>query len=236
MKKSVGFDQKIQKHQLDFIAYEILRITTRDALYQQVDEQLKADIGGAKSRLNARTILFKIWFLVPDEHIELRDRALNMFPLATPEEKIVLHWGMCLLAYPFFKDTTEQLGFMFYLQDEVTSEQIGRKIKGLYGERRRVEVSVNAVLSSLRSWGILAMDKRNCYSLPSKIRIVSAEIKKWLVQVVLVATDKTSIEMNHISDEPCMFPFDVSILESELSGDRLELTRQGLGRLMVGLK
>lgn len=236
MKKAVGFDQKIQLHQLDFIANEISRMTSRDALYQHVDERLMADIGGAKSRVNARTILFKIWFLVSDEQVELRDRALVMFQIATPEEKLALHWGMCLLAYPFFKDTVEQLGYSFHLQDEVTSEQIGRKIKGLYGERRRVEVSVNAVLSSLRSWGVLEMGKRNTYKIMAKSNILSAELKKWLVEVLLIATDKTVIEMNHIASESCLFPFEMILLESELTGNELEITRQGVGRLMVGLK
>ncbi len=236
MKKAVGFDQKIQLHQLDFIANEIPRMSSRDALYQLVDERLMADIGGAKSRANARTILFKIWFLVSDEHIELRDRALEMFQHATREEKLVLHWGMCLLAYPFFKDTVEQLGYLFHLQDEVTSEQIGRKIKGLYGERRRVEVSVNAVLSSLRSWGVLEMGKRNSHTMAAKINISSPEIKKWLVQVILTVTGKTVIELNYLPGEPCIFPFELTVLESELSGNHLEVTRQGIGRLLVGLK
>ncbi|MBP2114084.1 hypothetical protein [Paenibacillus silagei] len=236
MKKTVGFDQKIQLHQLDFIANEIPRMSSRDALYQLVDERLMADIGGAKSRVNARTILFKIWLSVSDEHIELRDRALDMFQRATTEEKLVFHWGMSLLAYPFFKDTAEQLGYLFHLQDEVTSEQIGRKMKGLYGERRRVEVSVNAVLSSLRSWGVLEMGKRNTHTIAAKIDIISAETKKWLVQVLLIVTNKVVIELNHIAGEPCVFPFKLSVLESELSGNELEITRQGVGRLMVGLK
>lgn len=236
MKKAVGFDQKIQLHQLDFIANEIPRMSSRDALYQLVDERLMADIGGAKSRANARTILFKIWFLVSDEHIELRDRALEMFQRSTREERLVLHWGMCLLAYPFFKDTVEQLGYLFSLQDELTSEQIGRKVKSLYGERRRVEVSVNAVLSSLRSWGVLDMAKRNTYSIAAKTSISSSELKKWLVQVMLIVTGKTIIELGHLSGEPCIFPFELSVLESELSGNHLEITRQGIGRLLVGLK
>jgi len=236
MKKAVGFDQKILLHQLDFIANELPRMSSREALYQLMDERLMADIGGAKSRANARTILFKIWCLVADDHIELRDRALKMFEAASREDRLVLHWGMCLLAYPFFKDTVEQLGYSLHLQDEVSSEQIGRKIKGMYGERRRVEVSVNAVLSSLRAWGVLEMVRQHVYKQPAKIRITSPEIKRWLVQVILIATGKTAIELQHISGEPCIFPFDVTVRESELTGDELQITHQGVSRLLVGLR
>lgn len=236
MKKAVGFDQKIQLHQLDLIASEMTRMTTRDALYQLVDERLMGDIGGAKSRVNARTILFKIWLLVANEHIALRDRALAMFQQAAPEEKLALHWGMCLLAYPFFKDTAEQLGGLFHLQGEVTSEQIGRKLKGLYGERRRVEVSVNAVLSSFKAWDVIEISKRNSYTVSGRESIRSAELKKWLVQVILIVTEKSAIELNHVSNEPCMFPFEWTVSESELTSEWLVLTRQGVGRLLVGLK
>lgn len=80
------------------------------------------------------------------------------------------------------------------------------------------------------------MGKRNFHTMVAKTNISSMEIKKWLVQVILIVTGKTVIELNHLSGEPCIFPFELSVLESELSGNYLEVTRQGIGRLLVGLK
>ncbi len=94
-----------------------------------------ADIAGAKARLNARTILFKIWLLVDNENMEIRDRGLQLCTNASREERLLLHWGMMLLAYPFFRDVADQVGRLFQLHGEFSSMQLSRKIFALYGER-----------------------------------------------------------------------------------------------------
>ena len=45
----------------------------------------------------------KIWYLVDKDLIEIRDRVLEVFPVLTREERVFVHWGMTLAAYPFFK-------------------------------------------------------------------------------------------------------------------------------------
>ncbi len=128
LKKAVGFDQKLQLHQLDHIARELSRVENRQQLYDLVDQNLMADIAGAKARLNARTILFKIWLLVDNENMEIRDRGLQLCTNASREERLLLHWGMMLLAYPFFRDVADQVGRLFQLHGEFSSMQLSRKI------------------------------------------------------------------------------------------------------------
>ncbi|WP_059281944.1 hypothetical protein [Bacillus coahuilensis] len=168
MKKAVGFDQKILLHQLDFMAREIPRSETRQELYEKADEFLTADIAGYKSRMNARTILFKIWYLVDDDYKHLQQEALRLIDEVSHKERIVIHWGMTMLAYPFFKDLINEMGMLFKLQQEVSSDQISRKIKALYGDRRRVEVSISASLTSLRAWGVIVTEKETCKKLRKK--------------------------------------------------------------------
>ena len=102
MSKPVGFDQKIQLKHLNFTANE-LRFTERKDMYVKLNEYLEDDIRGLKLRKNAITMLMKIWCLVQSEHQELQKTALSLFPQASQEEKLLLNWGMSLLAYPFLR-------------------------------------------------------------------------------------------------------------------------------------
>src|SRR5690554_171189 len=104
MKKAVGFDQKILLHQLDFIVKEIPFTDNRQELYQKLEEYLAADIAGSKSRLNARTIITKIWYQIDEEYRGLQQEGLELYSRLNLEERKALHWGMILLAYPFFAD------------------------------------------------------------------------------------------------------------------------------------
>ena len=72
-------------------------------MYEVLDGYLRNDITGAKSRKNAVTMLMKIWYLVDKDLIEIRDRVLEVLPVLTKEERVFIHWGMTLAAYPFLK-------------------------------------------------------------------------------------------------------------------------------------
>jgi hypothetical protein len=235
MKKAVGFDQKLQLHQLDYIARELTRTESRQQMYDLVDQYLMSDIAGAKSRLNARTILFKIWVSVDKENEELRDRAIQMFNNASNYERLLLHWGQIIIAYPFFKDLVEQAGRMIQLHGEFSSIQITRKMMSIYGERERVRVAIFAVLRTLRSLGVIVENEK--FYIPSdKMEIQQLDIKLWLTEVLLKATERSVIELKQISNEPIIFPFAMEIGESEMRNSKLQVMRQGIDMAMVGLK
>lgn len=235
MKKVVGFDQKILLHQLDFIVREMPRTEKKDELYDKVGEFLTADIGGERSRTQARTIIFKIWYLVNDEHKELQKQAIELFDKVTSEERVVLHWGLTILAYPFFRDVVNEMGVLFKLQDEVSSDQISRKVKALYGDRRRVEVSVSAVLTSLRSWGVVVSEKRNMQRSAIKTAICTPELKDWLAEVLIHALGANVIPIEQFRNHPILFPFKLEISSDELNKERFIVIRQGVDMRMVGL-
>ncbi|UED70185.1 MULTISPECIES: hypothetical protein [Brevibacillus] len=233
MKKAVGFDQKILLHQLDYMAKEIGR-NEKDDLYNLMDDYLKSDIAGNKSRLNARTIIFKIWYLVPESHQYIQQQAVQMYPDCTQVEKLLIHWGLTILAYSFFRDAVHEMGKLFKLQDELSSEQINRKMKNLYGDRRRIEVATSAVLTSLRSWNIIDSQK-NTNRIAQKCRIENSDVKSWLVEVLLTATESGAMTMQFINDHPLLFPFEYSIAQSDLKTERFMVTRQGIDMVMIGL-
>lgn len=234
MKKAVGFDQKILLHHLDYTAREAIT-TARKDMYTKLNEYLLPDIHGDKSRKNAITMLMKIWYLVPEEHLEIRQQALELFAKSTREERLALHYGMTLLAYPFFRDVVTEIGILSRLQFEVPSQQIYRKIKALYGERRRVEVAISAVLTTLRFWKVLRSQK-NGIEVLGKRSLTSTTLKSWLAKVALKASGKQYMPIDLLYSQPMLFPFDFTLYVSELSQDQFDVSRQGVDLVMVGVR
>ncbi|TEB11574.1 hypothetical protein [Pelotomaculum propionicicum] len=234
MAKPVGFDQKIMLRHLDYIAREASKMDRKN-MYEKLDEFLNADVHGAKSRKNAVTILMKIWYLVPDDLNDVRQRALELLPSLLPRDRLVLHWGMTLLAYPFFKDVVSEMGNLFGLQNEVPSQQIGRRVKGLYGDRRRVEVAATAVLMSIKSWGLIERSKSNIYTLPEKYEITNTALKLWLAEVVLRVSGYRYMPLEMIPAAKAVFPFHFKINIRECEHSNFIINRQGLDMQLVSL-
>ncbi len=235
MTKPVGFCQKIKLDHLDYIANKA-RNTERKKMYKILGEYLLSDIQGVRSRTQAITMLMKIWFLVDEEHEDLRNRASDILMSCTPQEKVILHWGMTMLAYPFFKDVAYEVGKLFKLQNEVSSHNIGRKMKALYGDRRRVEVARTAVLLSMKEWGVIQPIKPSIYTLAEKREVVSQELKLWLAEVIVRVSEYSSMPIDMVVSAPNIFPFNFSLNIREMDESSLSVNRQGLDIQMVGIK
>ncbi|WP_075981265.1 hypothetical protein [Bacillus massilinigeriensis] len=235
MVKPVGFDQKVMLHHLDCAANETRKLTRKE-MYEALDFYLRDDIKGAKSRKNAITMLMKIWYLIQDDQMELRNRVLKEFPEYSREERLLLHWGMTLLAYPFFKDVVLEMGKLFRLQDEVPSMVVGKKIKELYGDRRRVEVATSAVLMSIRQWGAVEMLKNRSYQLPRKVQITNPDLIPFIAEIVLRTSEVHAIPLELIHNHPLFFPFGFDVSATALKNSpALRVDRQGVEMLTVEL-
>ena len=177
----------------------------------------------------------KIWCTVEPDYAELQREALQVFPQASAQEKILLHWGMTLLAYPFFKCVIEEMGNLLKLQNEVSSRQLNRRIKLLYGDRRRVEVAFSAVLGSLKSWGVIEHKEKTIYTLPGRINVQGSFYKNWILEVLLRVSEYNIMPVDMLTSQAAFFPFEFEVNIAELHGTRIKVDRQGLNQFMLSL-
>ncbi|MBD3107922.1 hypothetical protein IEO70_06045 [Bacillus sp. AGMB 02131] len=233
MVKPVGFDQKVSMQHLDYVA-SYSRKTTRKEMYEILDGFLREDIKGTMSRKHAITMLMKIWYLVDDEIVTSRNKILEVFTELTKEERLVAHWGMMLVAYPFFKDVAGEIGRLSQLQENVPSTFINKRMKEYYGDRRRVEVATSAVLMSMKSWGVVCPEKNRNYSLTQKINITNPLLQAFIIQVMLKVLDSKAAQLDIIQNHSVFFPFNYEFNMFELrEKEGLAFHRQGLDKLVV---
>ena len=235
MKKAVGFDQKILLDHLNYTINEV-SYTTKEEMYKKLDQYLIKDIKGNKSRKNAATILMKIWYVDKKINTSIQKRAFELLPQLDLQERIALHWGMTLSTYPFFKDIASEIGRLASRQQDFSSSQIYRKMKELYGDRRRVEVAYQAVLTSMKNWGVIIQKKQGVYVLPEKIIIFNNNIINWLTEVAIVTSKREYIQMDDVSTLSYLFPFAFNINTGFLDNSIFEITNHGINKIVIGIK
>lgn len=233
MAKPVGFDQKLLLHQLDYTAIQSKQYQ-RSEMYDVLDGYLRKDIKGAKSRKNAITMLMKIWYLIDDELVSMRDELLKEFHHFTEGERLFVHWGLTCIAYPFFRDIAFEFGRHFQLQEEVSSKTIRKRIKDLYGDKVRVEVATTAVLTTMKSWEVIVPTEKTFYKENDKIEISNPLLQTFLIKVLLKSLDHHALYVDMIENHPIFFPFQYSLNVFKLR-EREELTfhYEGMNQLVV---
>jgi len=236
--KRIGMEKKIQLDWLDKLAF--LYNDERDAkrIKEQMDGYLSDIIKGGESRRKHINVLMRIWVSVPEEDVSLRDQALQFLRKVKTEERLALHWGLCLLAYPLFRDVTTVIGRLLSLQDEITLAQVHKRIIESWGDRSSLNWAVQRLLRSLSLWGALKdTDVKGEYVAANKIVIENEELKLWLLECYLRCIDQRTITYQSLISAPALFPFDINVKLGELlTSDRFEVNRQGLDVDVVELR
>lgn len=236
MRERVGFDREVKLDWLNEIVEQVSKEKDGKVIKLQMSDYLNK-YGLIKNDTIRKTILVlrRIWLNVPEEHIQIRDEGIILFHSINENDKIWLHWGMCLLAYPFFKDIAEIIGMLHTLQDEVTMEQIRRRFTERWGSRTTTKRAINRVVRSMVWWGILdKTEKIGVYKFSKKISTDEKDLQKWFAHVLILANNTKVTPLDQLFNLNFSFPFRLTIDAYELKrSEKLYFHREGSGLEMV---
>lgn len=245
MKAVVGFDRKIKREWLDDLADQValcgnpaeLRRSEAASLRMFLSDVLAAEHPAETARGKTMTVLMRIWALVPERDRQLRQEAFELLKTIPSRDRIWLHWGMCLLAYPFFRDAATVMGRLLKLQDEFTLGQMQRRLIDRWGERSTVARAFQRLARSMVEWRTLAdADARGSFRAAEGIVTASKPLELWFVRACHQASEKEAIEAEHLLRQPLAFPFKLSLRVSDLRRSKeFEFHRQGIDIDMVVL-
>lgn len=237
MSQIVGISNKIKRIWLDTILDKVLQIKDNDELRSFMDQNLMSDIPGIETRRKSIGILMRIWKLIPPERVHIRDRALVLLPRITGHERIWLHWGMTMLAYPFFRDTVEIVGRRLSLQDDFTTIEVQGRLLTNWGDRSTTKFASQKLLNTLVDWEVLRATGTKGGFLPSrKMKASTFELELWLLEVLIAANNANEIEAQQLLRLPEAFPFQINVGMSDLRRyQAFNIHRQGLDMDMVAL-
>jgi len=141
MSKRIGFDRMIRIEWLDAIAGIICEQKKPDEIRAAMHTLLEKEFPQYTARRKTITVLLRIWYKVPPEHKAIRDRALLLLPQVNQNDRIWIHWGMTLLAFPFFHDIIRIVNRCISFHDSCTPGEILRKMEESWGNERWIVFS-----------------------------------------------------------------------------------------------
>ncbi len=166
--------------------------------------------------------------------ILIKDNSLNQ------PEKTAIHWAMISAAYPFWFNVARQVGRLLSLQDQITSQQIVRRLKEQYGDRQTVSRVVRYVVRSFVAWGVLKdTARKGCYERGQTFTIDNPQVISLLLEGALHTVTESKSSINALYSNPGFYMFDLSLLTGELiaqANSRLEVMRFGMGEEILKLR
>jgi hypothetical protein len=237
-KTDIGFGKKIRAAWLDSALDHAAAGQPFDEVRNALGKEIAANNPGPEAIRKIQAALKRVWFTPPDYCLPLRNHALHLFHKnASPNTRLLLHWGMCIAAYPFIGSVAETLGRLLKLQKEARLADVERRIREQHGDRDFVSRITKYDVSSFLDWGVVAeTKKRGVYQLTKPIRPHSCELA-WLVEAVLISRDKTQIPFSELCNHPALFPIALDTLNTSVlqSNPRLRIERQSLNQEYVFL-
>jgi hypothetical protein len=178
----------------------------------------------------------RIWVLQDDELQDLREAAYALYPEASDNEKLLLHWGLTAATYPFFYQVAEHTGRLLSITNEIRSRQVVRRIKEKFGERSTLDYAVPRVVRSFVEWGVLEPGEKNLVLKPTPSRKIdkNQQLISWFMEAIIRATGKQMIPFYSITGSPALFPFTIETQISDVEvNSRLAVYRQNVDDDMI---
>ncbi len=154
------------------------------------------------------TILMKTWLRVPVGLESLRDRGLELFGMLPENQRIVLHWGMIMAAYPFWAEVAGQVGRLFQIQGNAIASQVQRRAQEKYGQRETVTRRVRYVVRSFIDWQVVTQsDSAGIYKAGTHMIIDNRKLASWLIEAALNSIPTGTGTFESLINSPSLFPF-----------------------------
>ena len=242
--RQVGFSQRVRLEWLEQTASYVLAGMTEAEITQSLRDLLqdKMSVGGNAQRGNREktiTILRRIWLPADDGHEGLRQRALVLLQARPKDEHLVLHWGMAAAVYPFWGSVADAVGRLVALQGTVTSGQIQRRLREIYGERETVARAARRIVRCFLDWRMLKQTGVKGSYRPASPIVVDIEITAWMIEALLHSSSARRITVADAMNNPALFPFSMPALSCEQlvrSASGIEAIHRGFDSDVISLK
>ena len=240
----VGFSQRIRLGWLDYAANTVLAGSPEDEIVAALRERLRGrfSLGGGRvsgNRDKAVAILTRVWVAVPEERRPLQGEGLDFLRQADANGRMLIHWCMCMAAYPFFGTVAESTGRLLRLQGAAAAAQVQRRLRERLGERETVARAAQRVLRGFIDWGVLReTGEKGLYRGAAPRAIADGPLAVWALKALLSAHGGSPRPPAALLRAPRLFPFEIAApsMAALEACDAFEVLRHGLDHdLLLGL-
>jgi hypothetical protein len=230
----IGFRRNIRFKWLEATAALYGMGADRQALRAALDERVRTHVADPTNVRQTVDILANIW---GRERGPLAVQALALYAASAGRaDHVALHYGMALLAYPFFRQAAEVVGQTLRFGGLVHTGILRERMLARIGSLGALADACKRVTFSLRDWGLLVeAGVRQRYQAPEPRLRPSPEVGCWLLAAALKAHPAAGLAAEDALNLPELYAFDVAGWDLRACA-LLEVTRQGGGYDMVRVR
>lgn len=228
----IGFDRKLKLKWLDAAA--ALAGKSSEEAKAHLDAFLATEISGGDARRKANDALRRLW--ITCEENRLTQDARLLFRGANWDTRVSLHYGMSLMAAPFFRDVVHFTGRLIGLQGTVSVASVRTRIYEKWGERSTLSYGVARIFASLDDWGILKPLGAGNYE-DLRQPLAEETIASWLLAATAYAHPSKHLPVEELLATPELFPFEINEgLQLVRRSQYFAFHREGLDRTYIKVK
>jgi len=220
----IGFRRNIYLAWLEQVATMRSLGEAAPAIRAKMDETLAPHIVNNDNRRQTIDILINIWARSGDGNDPLRQRALALFQATTAvDDHVCLHYGLTLLAYPFFRLGAYLIGQQLRFGGATRLSALQERMLAQMGAMGAVAAACKRILFSLRDWGLLvpAQQPYTYRAREPRLRPGEPELVQWLLAAVLAAHPSHDLPLADLLALPELFGFDLPVQPADLRGSDL---------------
>jgi hypothetical protein len=236
----LGFDRKLDLEWLEMAAGKAADGAEPSEIKHYLLQQLQTlsydNQASGSARAKTVRVILRIWRGVDPALRPIHERALDLLPTVAAEERFALHWAMTCAAYPFFSDHAAVIGNLLTLHDQVTTNQITRRISDHWGDRSTVFRTSRHVVRTMVAWGAIRDSGKGTYARGLQPVAISEAVGRILLEALLLDAEQDALPVKQAGKHPALFPFDFEVDVSMLRGAKqFRVFRQGLDADFVAL-
>ena len=180
-KHKIGMYRFVAKRWADYAFDLRLSGCPVDEAYPQLQSWLKMEIEDQVVASKTASLLRHLW-LVDDAFSPLRERALQMQNQV--ENRAILHFGLAMNVFPFFRDLCAAAGRLMQLQGACQGKEVTRRLLEKYSNPTTVERAVQRSFLTLVDWGLLkTLQKKGSFQ---AVELTSTkDTARWFISVLL---------------------------------------------------
>lgn len=234
----IGFGKKVRLSWMEKAAdFSSAGVGFKDARPDLAD-LIRRDNSGDEAIRKILSSLRRAWFQPPEYCKDLQEEGVRLAGLLRGErERLPIHFGQVVLAYPFVGFTAETCGRLLRVQNQFKAPEVVRRVQERYGDRGFTQRCARYNVSSFIDWGLLNIEDSKFYTKPTKVQIENDSLSRWLITVLMIAVVRRDASMSEISNHPALFAFSLSEISPNLFGGskHLSVKRLGLNQEVVSL-
>lgn len=236
MLNKIGFLHYIKLEWLDATVSHYIKLCDLKLVKEKLDKLVSYETQSSEVKRKTIDVLTRTWIRIPKNQEFVQHNALEKYQKVEPSDYIILHWGMLLMAFPFFRDICSIIGKLNVLYGEIPTNQLHQRMIEKWGKRTSMIRATDRVIQSMIQWKIL--EKNDSKLLVGKpIKISKIDTTVWFLEALLRSEQTNSFEYDRLITLPTIFPFQIDVPFYYIKkSNRFEYSIHGMNVGMLSLR